>query len=48
LFASGDKGPFVLEFTEGIVPARGDFDYRNVLENAVKERKWIEEAWGVR
>jgi len=43
LFASGYDGPFVLEFTEGVVPARGDFDY---IENAVKDRKWIEDVWG--
>ncbi|NOY08139.1 MAG: sugar phosphate isomerase/epimerase [Spirochaetes bacterium] len=45
LSASGYDGPFVLEFTEGVVPVGGDFDYRSVLVNAVKDREWLKAVW---
>ena len=45
LAASGYNGPFVLEFTRGVSSSVKDFDYRDVLSSAAKDKEWIELTW---
>ena len=46
LAVSGYSGPFVLEFTKGIIPSSVEnFDYRDVLNSAVRDRNWLESTW---
>lgn len=45
LSSTGYNGPYVLEFTKDIFPPPGrEFDYKVVLENAVKDREWLNET----
>ncbi|MBA7538721.1 hypothetical protein ES705_30998 [subsurface metagenome] len=46
LAISNYNGPFVLEFTAGIIPSpTEDFNYRNVLKSAAKDRDWLKLVW---
>jgi len=46
LAISSYDGPFVLEFTAGIIPSFiEDFDYRQVLSSAARDRNWLESTW---
>lgn len=46
LAISSYKGPFVLEFTKGIVPSSsGRFNYKDILNSATKDRIWLESTW---
>lgn len=42
LTVSGYAGPFVLEFTAGIISSVDDFDYRWILNYAAKDKEWLE------
>ena len=46
LAISSYDGPFVLEFTAGIIPSFiEDFDYRQVLSSAARDRDWLKSTW---
>lgn len=45
LAISNYSGPFVLEFTRGVSSSVKDFDYRDVLCYAAKDKEWIESTW---
>lgn len=46
LAVSGYAGPFVLEFTEGIISSSiENFDYRDVLNSAIRDRDWLKSTW---
>jgi len=46
LAVSGYAGPFVLEFTEGIISSSiENFDYRDVLNSATRDRDWLKSTW---
>jgi len=46
LAISSYDGPFVLEFTAGIIPSFiEDFDYRQVLSSAARDRNWLKSTW---
>jgi len=45
LAISNYSGPFVLEFTRGVSSSVNDFDYRDVLRSAAKDKEWIESTW---
>jgi len=46
LTTSGYNGPFVLEFTAGITSSFiENFDYRQVLNSAARDRNWLELIW---
>jgi len=46
LAISGYNAPFVLEFTVEITPSFiEDFDYRQVLNSAARDRDWLKSTW---
>jgi len=45
LAISGYSGPFVLEFTTGIISSVEDFDYRRILSSTAKDKEWLESRW---
>jgi len=45
LAISGYDGSFVVEFTGGVSSSVKDFDYRDVLCSAAKDKEWIESTW---
>ena len=46
LAVSGYSGPFILEFTAGIISSSAEcFDYRDVLNSAVRDRDWLKSTW---
>ena len=46
LAVSGYAGPFVFEFTEGIISSSiENFDYRDVLNSVIRDRDWLKSTW---
>jgi len=45
LAISNYNGPFVLEFTKGVSSSVKDFNYKNVLSSAIKDKEWLESTW---